>query len=115
MRKKQLNASDAFKRHMGNFSVDNSMIPAYNKTVVYQNSSFIICRIKKAKGSSAKRFYCFLTSGVHLVLSTSVRRRRNIPPSAEHLFRTCVHLDVQEAMDSFLQSSLSFLAVLSRI
>lgn len=49
MRKKQLNASDAFKRHMGNFSVDNSMIPAYNKTVVYQNSSFIICRIKKVR------------------------------------------------------------------
>lgn len=54
--------------------------------------------------SCKEEYICFLTTGVHLVLSTSVRRRRNIPPSAEHLFRTCVHLDVQEAMYFFLSS-----------
>ena len=36
-------------------------------------------------------------SGVHLVLSTSVRSKRNITPAAEHLSRTCVHLDGPDA------------------
>ena len=52
---------------------------------------------KKREGCCTK-LQRFLTSDVHLVLSTSVRIRRNIPPDTEHLSRTCVHPDAQEAI-----------------
>ena len=51
-----------------------------------------------------KSFIASGTSGVHLVLSTSVRTGRNDPPCTVHLSRTCVHLDVQEAMYFFFSS-----------
>ena len=50
-----------------------------------------------------KSFIASGTSGVHLVLSTSVRTGRNDPPCTGHLSRTCVHLDVPEAILLFLQ------------
>ena len=48
-----------------------------------------------------KDFIASGASGVHFVLSTSVRSKRNIPPAAEHLSRTCVHLDAPEAYGLF--------------
>ena len=52
-----------------------------------------------------KDFIASGTAGVHLVLSTSVRSKRNNPPAAEHLSRTCVHLDVPEAYVLFFVTS----------
>ena len=52
-----------------------------------------------------KDFIASGTSGVHLVLSTSVRSKRNNPSAAEHLSRTCVHLDVPEAYVLFFVTS----------
>ena len=57
------------------------------------------------KGMLQKDFIASGTSGVHLVLSTSARSKRNNPPAAEHLSRTCVHLDVPEAYVLFFVTS----------
>src|SRR5699024_1387463 len=65
---------------------------------------------KTERGKLQKDFLASGTSGVHLVLSTSVRSKRNIPPAAEHLSWTCVHLDVPDAYVFFMQFSLTFMA-----